>query len=148
MADEDEEFPLATAFNEAITKHTPDGKVSLDEILHASASIASAYLDQMEDGEEKNAEVECFVTSVRESVYPDGQPELCMGCAISDAFNRKFPAGRTKESDKEMLDVLSQMSAQFLEGASERGLKTFFDLIRSHRAARDSEGPMPSHLTH
>lgn len=148
MADEDEEFPLADAFNDAVAKHSPDGKVCLEEVLHASSAIAAVYLDQMEDGEEKDAEVECFVASVRESVYPDGQPDLCMGCAISDAFNRKYPGGRTTESDKEMLDVLSRMSAQFLEGASERGLKTFFGLTRTHLAAEEPEGPMPSHLSH
>lgn len=149
--EEEEHFPLADAFNEAVNKQYPDDRVPVGEVLHAASAIAVAYLDAIPDEEEKNAEVECFVSVVRDAVYPDGQPEVCLGCALSDAFSRKYPEGRTKSSDKDMLDVLSRMSAQFLEGASERGLETFFALVRSHREARRDEdvsaGPI-SHLTH
>lgn len=147
MADEDK-FPLVTAFNQAIIDHYPSDGAPLDDVLEAAATIAAAYISSVEDPEEKTMEVECLVATIRKTVHPDGDPDLCLGCAFTEAFNRKFPDGRTTEADKEMLDVLSRMSAQFLEGASERGLKTFFDLIRTHRADQESEGPMPSHLTH
>jgi hypothetical protein len=140
VADE-EEFPLAAAFNEAILKRYPDNRVSIDEVLHAAASIAAAYLAAVPDQEEKDEEVECFVASVRESVYPEGQPNLCLGCAFADAFNRKFVAGPTKKSVKEGLDVLSALSAHFLAGATERGMEAFFNLVRSRRAAEESEAP-------
>lgn len=151
MADDVKESPLAYAFLEAIDKQFPGDGAPLGEVLDAAAIIAAAYLRQIDTPEERSERLDVLVSALRHTVFPDGDRTMCMGCTMVEAFNRKYPEGMTKTSQKEMLDVLSRMSAQFLDGASEKGLEKYFGLIRSHRDAHQSEqatAAMGSHLTH